>query len=230
MPPMPRPTLPSLITAAIAALACGGVPVPVEPPVVPPPAAPILPLGWREPVDRATVQLRARPGLACSGGGNEWHFDPGDRFVVQTRNGRSGGEWQEIGNDLGWISHETRLEETACTAARWLSLDPGGVILCAEGPLACGVPVDWAIEIVDLGAGDAETERAALQIGNLTGQGPGVVFWSDGDPREGRRVRYRSDGSRRLAAVVGGALGLPVDQDPEAWSPVVVELGRASPP
>jgi hypothetical protein len=217
-------------------LACSGGSV--EPDPTAPRPLPDLPATWSAVPEPAGPVLKAGD-KTCKAGSLRFSWKPDLSFEVANPKAKFGGTWRDVDEALVYLTKGPIGPHERCTAARFLP----DVLLCAEGPIGCAEqPYDWAIEVVDDGAGALATETVARVLTRV--EGAGVVFRAPETGQGGAEVQVRwrtpGDGTRRhreLAEQVAAILERDLDtanvdvaEDPDATSPVVVRVGGAVSP
>lgn len=208
-------------------IACSGGPVDPGPDA--PHPLPELPATFSVVPEAAGPVLKAG-ARTCKAGDERFTWRPDLSFEASTPKARFAGTYRVVDEAIvhltqGPIGHRAR-----CSHARFL----GDVLLCAEGPLGS----EWAVEIVDDGAGAEATALVAQVVGALPGGGvvfqpasstPGhgggvQVTWRK-PPDQLRIVRERAEQAAALIERDLQTSGVSVTEDPEATSPIVIRVG-----
>ncbi|MBX2799225.1 MAG: hypothetical protein KTR31_16240 [Myxococcales bacterium] len=220
---------------ALVGAACTSAPGPAAP--APESGIPSPPPSFGARLTPAGAALAASP-RACTSGEVSLSFEPDNSFTATAGEAEFSGRWEASEGDV-LFDTEAPIRSDRCSFARWLSAGGGHVLVCAEGPLGCGLEATWVVEVVDLGAEPGGIERVA---GVLTGideaYGPGMVVRGTGGATrgDGVTITYRAPPgggastrqlARHIADLVGTRLStgrLKVVQDRSASSPVVVQV------
>lgn len=189
---------------------------------------------WRPDAERVQDEVRQDRGPQRQRQGTFEAVTPKAKFT---------GTWRRVDDDLAYLTTGPLGEARGCSLPRFLDAGDRRWLLCAEGPLGCtpASKAQWAIEVVDAGAGAPAAELVARVLAGVDAEafGPGVIVAGEAVPPSASAerarviVRYRDEGAalRRLAEQAGGLLardldtaGVTVVEDGRIHSPVVVAV------
>lgn len=218
-------------------IACAGE----EPAPAAKPPLPELPAAWAD-TPRAAAPILKEARKTCASGDTRFTFKPNLSFEVANPKAKFAGTWRDVDGALVYLTKGPLGPDTHCHAARFVTAGDNEVLLCAEGPFGCNAPVNWAIEVVDDGAGPQATELIGRILAPLQAEGPGIVYANrDRSTTNGGtiQIRYRtSQGSLRRPHEIAAAAAQRIDveleteaveviEDPEIDSPVLILVDGA---